>query len=396
MDLNFHYYAVKTLAIRAGFTEEQGQTIANYSQFVDDFTSYRPILLDDVPEYARHLAMWLGILDKWVFFPVTTGFESWFDMARLITDGNQRAITVPFHFIPPQAKLDEEKNGNERTALRVVPARMDTPSQIRDLMLEAQKAFEGNRDDRTNLIRIGMLLHIFADTYAHQNFSGFWGWENHCLLKKVTDNTTKQDCTSLYFPKLYHLVPGIGHPEANHAPDDSNVTFEVVMKSKEGDAYDITYKRNNTEEFCVLAREVINFFSRCLGKEPLSESEWNRLVPQLKQGFLSLHKDAAMLNDDWKKIFPDIEYSYDKEHVMNALLEKHTDANSLPNGCRELIGKLSEQGIEVEPAVYRAKSDEYFRYNVLASAVRAFVKAPDTGKEQMEKLKQLCDINMNR
>lgn len=35
MDINFHYYAVKTLAIHAGFDEECAQIIARYSQFVD-------------------------------------------------------------------------------------------------------------------------------------------------------------------------------------------------------------------------------------------------------------------------------------------------------------------------------------------------------------------------
>lgn len=386
MDLNFHYYAVKTLAIRAGFTEEQGQVIANYSQFVDDFTSFVPIILDDVPDFAQHLATKWG--NKWLFTPVTTGFESWFDMARLILEVNQRAITVPFHFIPPHAKLNEKKEGDERTEWRVVAAHMNVDSQIRDLMLEAQRAFIDNPDDKVNLIRIGLLLHIFADTYAHQNFSGFWGWENYCSLEHVYDNSTKEDITDSYSPKWYFLFPGIGHTEANHAPDDSNVTIDMKMKLTQSGGYDFPYSRSNTSEFCALAREVIDYFSACLKKEPISGDEWIELCPLLGKGFLTSLKQTVALDKHWKSIFPDIEYCYDKESVMDSLLEKRYNAANLPDEYKDLISELAENGAEVEPAVYKAKSDEYFRYNVLAENVRTFVNGTTIESEQAEKLRK--------
>lgn len=87
MDINFHYYAVKTLAIHAGFDEECAQIIARYSQFVDDFTIYKTMVLDNVPTFARHLAK--PYKGKWLFTPVTTGFDSWFEMARLALEQNQ-------------------------------------------------------------------------------------------------------------------------------------------------------------------------------------------------------------------------------------------------------------------------------------------------------------------
>ena len=38
MDINFHYYTVKALAVYAGFSEEYSQLIAEYSQFTDDYS----------------------------------------------------------------------------------------------------------------------------------------------------------------------------------------------------------------------------------------------------------------------------------------------------------------------------------------------------------------------
>ena len=193
MDINFHYYAVKTLAIHAGFDEECAQIIARYSQFVDDFTIYKTMVLDNVPTFARHLAK--PYKGKWLFTPVTTGFDSWFEMARLALEQNQRNITIPFHFIPPHTKLNEVKTGDERTAWRVVPAKMDLGHLICGLLTDAKDKFIHAPQATENLMRIGILLHIFADTYAHQNFSGFWDWENYCELTGCRDENG-QDITS--------------------------------------------------------------------------------------------------------------------------------------------------------------------------------------------------------
>lgn len=40
MDISFHYFAVKTVAFAAGFSEAEAQRIAEFSQFIDDFNWY--------------------------------------------------------------------------------------------------------------------------------------------------------------------------------------------------------------------------------------------------------------------------------------------------------------------------------------------------------------------
>ncbi|MCD8136345.1 MAG: hypothetical protein LUH01_10530 [Parabacteroides gordonii] len=385
MDINFHYYAVKTLAIRAGFLEEQGQIIANYSQFVDDFTSYMPMFLNEVPEFARHLCTKLPY--GWFFSPVTTGFESWFDMARLITEQNQRTITIPFHFIPPHTKLNETKKGDERIAWRVVPAHLDTDSMIRDLLLTAKDKYLAKPNARENLIRIGLLLHIFADTYAHQNFSGFWGWENYCLLTSVSDNKNDKSVTDAYSPAIYHQMLGIGHTEANHAPDDSNVSFEMKMQFKENGKDEFLYGRSNTSEFCIASREIIDYLSSCLDRSPIPESEWEKLSPLLGNGFLTSFKNPALLNEHWKALFPDIQYHYNKDGMMNELLIRQSGTNEFFAKNGSLIRQLSNQGIEVESAIFQTKSDDFFHYNVIADEVRNFVNGVNVGHEQLMKLK---------
>lgn len=386
MDLNFHYYAVKTLAILAGFSEEQGQIIANYSQFVDDFTNYRKMFFSQVPEFAQHLAKKQKL--GWLFSPVTTGFESWFDMARLITETNQKNITIPFHFIPPHDKLNEKKEGNDRIAWRVIPAHMNTDSLIRELMLDAQHKFQSNPNTRENLIRIGLLVHIFADTYAHQNFSGFWGWENYCTLTLCCENDYQENLTKYYFPSLYHLLPAIGHTEVNHAPDDSNIYFEMKMQFKEKGDYDFEYSRSNASEFSIASREIINYLTTCLGKSSISEREWDKVSPKLGKGFLTSFKNPYYLNLHWKDIFPSIDYHYNKDEMMKDMLEAQPETNclSLTEETNILIKQLANQGIEVDPVLYATKNDDFFHFNVIAGEVRNFVNGKDVALEQLAML----------
>ncbi len=42
MNIDFHYYTVKTIAFYAGFSLEEAQDIAFYSQYVDDYNAYTP------------------------------------------------------------------------------------------------------------------------------------------------------------------------------------------------------------------------------------------------------------------------------------------------------------------------------------------------------------------
>lgn len=379
MDINFHYYAVKTLAVHAGFDEERAQIIAKYSQFVDDFTVYKTMVLDNVPPFAAHLAK--RHKGKWLFTPVTTGFDSWFEMARLITEKNQRNITIPFHFIPPHAKLNEVKTGDERTAWRVVPANMNLDHLICRLLNEAMDKFREAPQSTESLMRIGMLLHIFADTYAHQNFSGFWNWENHCKLTSCYDEN-RNDITSSYSPKEYHQLPAIGHTEANHAPDDSNVSFNVQMKFTSKDKYNYYYGRSNVSEFCIASRHIIDYLSDCLGNERISENEWESLCETLGRGFKTSWKTIIMLNSHWRNLFPNISYRYEKDEMMNGMLSARPVDGPLSAEMTGMIEQLSAQGIELDPVLYKTKSDDFFRYNVLANEVRNFVNGTDVGLEQ--------------
>ena len=386
MDINFHYYTVKTLAVKAGYTDDEAQTIANYSQFVDDFTNYKYMLLSSVPGFARHLATKLPG-NVWLFNPVTTGFESWFDMALLLLEKNQKNILTPFHFIPQHKKLNEKSTNREEW--RVVPARLELDSLIQQLLVEAKAQYLQN-NSKENIIRIGLLLHIFADTYAHQGYSGSQGWENYAKLLSATDNRNGKDITGDYSPGVYHQLPAIGHTETNHAPDDSNISFDIEMKYNEKDKYSLKYGRSNTREFQLAAREIIDFLLSCKGKKPISTGDWIALSEQIAKGFLTDQKVVAALNTHWSGIFPGINYHYNRNEMLSGALSAETnDLLSSRLATPELanaLNTLARQGVEIDTTLYATKSDDFFHYNVIADKVRTFVNGGNIVDERWNSL----------
>ena len=73
MDINYHYFVVKTLACHAGFQEKDAQTIAYYSQQVDNFNLCEPVCVEQKPpqfffdhHYAKKAArnLWRRPLER--------------------------------------------------------------------------------------------------------------------------------------------------------------------------------------------------------------------------------------------------------------------------------------------------------------------------------------------
>lgn len=365
MDINFHYYAVKAVARKAGFPENEAQRIASFSQYVDDFDASSRTILTNVPPWAQYLATSLPF-GYWVFCPVTTGFNSWFDMAALALPSNQKWIVMPFHFIPTQPLNTIAEAANRR----VVPANMGVDSLIQNMLVEARTQLLHPTDGLTrndHLMRIGMLLHIFADTYAHQRFSGFQGWENHSNLTRVMNTINGENVTANYTPDVYYYMPSIGHTNVGHAPDDSNVEFDMRQRMNAGDGgYSVTYTRSNVDVFSDAAHEILNFLLSCRGDADIGAAGWVEFCNLLRQGFQTTHKEAPQLNPHWNAIFPGWNFGYSKDTVLQNV---HMAAEIPMEG--DLLLFAREQGIH--PLVLAAQSNDYYRYNVFADQIRGRV-----------------------
>ncbi|MDR2813435.1 MAG: hypothetical protein LBB79_02080 [Prevotellaceae bacterium] len=360
MNLNFHYFTVKALAFEAGFEENEAQFIANFSQFIDDYDKERDLCCkkEEVPDFAKYLIS--GEIFGYAFVsPVTTGFVSWFDMVLLMLKARQKWIVTPFHFIPVKCIKDLPNKDD----WRVQVARMDTPSLITGLLANARTQFlSGDAANRhKNLLRIAMLLHTFADTYAHQSFMGYEHWSNETCLSSVTDDCTQENITDKYEPKEYKLLPHVGHVNLNSAPDESGVRYQwYAKKAADKEEYALT-GRDNSLTYIDASKEILNYLRSCLGKPPIDEKDWRQLQLRIHKGSLISTNpiDITALEDHWTAIFPETTFHYSSNEVLKTLI---TGQKEIPHPKKEN-----------EALTVSALTNDFFLYNVLADETRVAV-----------------------
>ena len=90
MDINFHYFAVKTIARFAGFSENEAQRIAGYSQFVDDYNPFLNYTFETIPDFMLGETALVSKSDGgYTLKTIQTGFPQTIDYAPLFFSSNQ-------------------------------------------------------------------------------------------------------------------------------------------------------------------------------------------------------------------------------------------------------------------------------------------------------------------
>lgn len=170
MDTEFHYYMTGIIAHAAGFTQNESKTIAYASEYTDE----------NDKKYT--------IKDRNTDKP----YENYISQTMNILKPKQSLMRIypVFHFIPGEydAKTTRRRDGKMHLLVTTPDNRI-----ANELFDEALKV-----NDETRLHRIGIATHAFADTWAHQNFVGWYDYFNNIGMD---------------------VKPDIGHADAEHHPD---------------------------------------------------------------------------------------------------------------------------------------------------------------------------------
>ncbi len=170
MNSEFHYHITWLIAARAGLPPKDVKILATASQYTDDNDSIFEIDKNRPTAYRNYISQTMNILKP---------------KAKLIR------IYPIFHFIPgdPMAQSTWRADGRMHW-LNTTPD-SENANRIIDAALTTG-----------DLYRIGIATHGYADTWAHQNFTGYYNEFN-----------------SMTGP-LSVAIPNIGHAEALHSPDE--------------------------------------------------------------------------------------------------------------------------------------------------------------------------------
>ncbi len=308
MKIDFHFYLIYALAEKCGFNRDKGngeteaQVIAYASQYVDDNNERQVIgsteedqpaksggedegdtdLFGEVRQYQRF--PWaVRIRETRNFFrPVMTQTESLKSFLPMF----QRYLFVPFHFLPGDPEKVPAINGrknpwsttpNSRNAIRVLT----------------------NALDSNDPYHIGVALHTFADTWSHQNFSGF-----------------KDDWNSV--GSIF--LPDIGHAEVLEKPDTISEKWEDKR---------LNLEINNVERALGAVEEIF----RWLSKYRNPGLKWEDVKGEFEE--LLQAKDMDERIEMVKAMYPEENLEYEEDPEKRWIYE----ALEYDSGTGEVTGK---------------------------------------------------------
>ena len=209
MNLEFHYYATTALALRAGYSADDAHRIGRSAEHVDQ--ALDAYLIEDSEagtgedartEQTQNYVFW----DEKVF----------------------RDIYLPFHFIPgDEAKARKERVDGESNPWIVTP---DSPI-AREILIAALRS--------GNPYRIGIALHAYADTWAHQNFTG--------RTERINE------------VKPGSPLPAAGHLQALTSPDQATELWEDPRLFKP--------EVDNRDRFLAAARMIYRYLRTALRRD---------------------------------------------------------------------------------------------------------------------------------
>ncbi len=196
MDIEFHYYMTYLISTYAGLSPKNARKLAYSSQYVDDNDMVCEVDKGKGSSYRNYISQTMNILK-----PKDKLFR----------------IYPLFHFIPgePRSKTAWRKDGKMHW--------LNTTPNSKNANLIMDAAIESG-----NLYRIGIATHSYVDTWAHQNFIGYYDDFNSMKTALGT------------------VAPNIGHADAGHNPDEPALVWRDPRLLEE--------RINNRERFLEAAK----------------------------------------------------------------------------------------------------------------------------------------------
>lgn len=292
MQIDFHYNTIRILAEKSGFSSEDAQIIAYASQYIDDATDHKKMNVDG------HLDILSRRFTGKTFDPVCTAHKG-LQFLKAFKEDVQNKIYIPFHFIP---ELEDNEN------LKVKENSSLSKKLVQQALVELAKSYGEKRI--MNLVRLGITLHVYADSWAHQNFSGKHNSRDNDIGNIELFENGEWKKIGILSQLEYDSLPDIGHAEAGSYPDQSHLVWKFTKK-----ANGKVYERNNAELFLKAAENIMQLFK---GTNKLKD--WEDIKTRLRECFSYQGKSMEDKFQKYQKVFPEIGFYYDDKQWRNEAL----------------------------------------------------------------------------
>ncbi|SDH78130.1 hypothetical protein SAMN04487926_1087 [Paraburkholderia steynii] len=225
MNIDFHYGVIYVVARLAGMTSVDAEIVAHACQYVDDATTDGVLVFQTGETFERFASA-----------------HSMHDYQNA-KNGLNRLVWAPFHFLP----AGEGQTLEERAVCR--------PDS--EIARETVRYAIRNAGSENALHRLGVTLHTYIDTWAHQGFSGIASDLNRVRdIESVDMNPARwverirQFAGHLFTEAETDIISNVfplGHGAALHYPDLPWAEWSYL------DSHGVRVYRNNLPEFLTAA-----------------------------------------------------------------------------------------------------------------------------------------------
>lgn len=280
MQIDMHYFGTYCLARAAGIPRKNAHIIASAAQYVDDAAQQLNLDFQDgamlVAKATAHHMLDIKNIEK----------------------RDQRQVWVPFHFLPGNAGLvaGENPDGSFINKLVCKPYSPVAVDLLNKCMNDIDKDYA--------LHRLGITMHVFADTFAHKGFAGVIHRVNKVKDLKCHNfnmgffDELKSKALSRKFP--------MGHGAALTCPDMPFLKWSYTNGLGEN------VNRDNLEDFTNAAYDLfgqLGLFLQRQGREVkdyLSED-----MEQIKKNFENFRdEDGEVRHQKWLDSIKNGDFSF--------------------------------------------------------------------------------------
>ena len=293
MQIDFHHAVTYVAARVAGFEHAKAAVIAHAAQYVDDATSSGTVYFNNKALYNR-IASAHKMLDS--------------KNAQALAN---HQVWLPFHFLPGNAGLAAGQNPQGGFVEKIIC----TPNS--EIAREMVRNVIENRHCAYGLHRLGVAMHVYADTWAHQGFAGVLHDVNE--VEDAKDENSKgglsEGIKNMFADFLDDAIPPLGHGRANIFPDMPFLSWRYKNYK------DDWVVRNNTDLFCEAADEL------CKAMQRFIAGDADAVVPGLGDADKAAIRDLFQtLNEDdgekrhqgWLQAIAAGTFSFGKEDLFYA------------------------------------------------------------------------------
>ncbi len=251
MQIDFHHAVTYVTARAAGFDHPEADKIAYCAQYVDDAAESGTIRFQNQALYDRKCSA-----HKMVDY-------------RNLKDLANHRVWLPFHFLPGNDGCDACDNPSQPFVEKVICLK-DSPI-ARDMI----DACIRDRDKPFGLHRLGITMHVYADTWAHRGFAGINNEIND--ISRLTDESgsglAPGNMLSRFFGKLFDKTASkivgdampLGHGAALCFPDLPYLKWSYV------DSKGQKTIRSNPDDFIEAADGLCRAMQRYRSGDPGAE-----------------------------------------------------------------------------------------------------------------------------